>query len=248
MMKLLLDYLPTHRFPIPGRIQPPAGYVGFCVSYPKSGRTWLRVMLHAVQLRLRFTHAGSEGPHNFRGPWRFGGKVVFLHRDPLDTVVSNYFHVTKRRQFTPDWRDCSMSDFVRSRLGIVRIMDFNTTWLRALRTRSATIVTYEQMRADPGAVLRLLLHSFDQTVDDETIQLAVAAGSFDIMRQQETAGNKYNDVQLNLRDPSDPETYKVRRGIVGGYRDYLSAEDIEYCRKVIGRYPAFGDIGQRRVA
>jgi hypothetical protein len=205
-------------------------------------------MLHAIQLRLRFTHAGSEMHGQFRRPWRFGGKLVFLHRDPLDTLVSNYFHVTRRCKFTPDWRDRSMSDFVRSRLGIVRIMDFNTAWLRALRTRSATIITYELMREDPGAVLGLLLRSFDRTVDDEMIQRAVATGSFDTMRKQEVAGKEYYGVRLNPRDASDPETYKVRRGIVGGYRDYLSSDDVEYCRKVIGRYPAFDDITSARVA
>jgi hypothetical protein len=26
----------------------------------------------------------------------------------------------------------------------------------------------------------------------------------------------------------DPESFKVRRGKVGGYREYLSAEDLEY--------------------
>jgi hypothetical protein len=33
-----------------------------------------------------------------------------------------------------------------------------------------------------------------------------------------------------LRTPSsaDPESFKVRKGRVGGFRDYLSPEDIEY--------------------
>ena len=29
-------------------------------------------------------------------------------------------------------------------------------------------------------------------------------------------------------DPTDPETFKVRKGKVGGYVDYLDAKEIEY--------------------
>jgi len=33
---------------------------------------------------------------------------------------------------------------------------------------------------------------------------------------------------LQPADASDPESYKVRRGEIGGYRHYLSAADIAY--------------------
>jgi hypothetical protein len=50
------------------------------------------------------------------------------------------------------------------------------------------------------------------------------------------------------KDRSNPESYKVRRAKVGGYRDYFSAEEIAKVDEVIrqGLSPAFGylDSGQ----
>jgi hypothetical protein len=34
--------------------------------------------------------------------------------------------------------------------------------------------------------------------------------------------------KLKPGDKNDPESYKTRRGKVGGYIDYLSSEEIEY--------------------
>ena len=52
---------------------------GLMVSFPKSGRTWVRVMLDSVNCKLRYTHDGSDLP------------LLFLHRDPRDTAVSGFF-------------------------------------------------------------------------------------------------------------------------------------------------------------
>ena len=71
------------------------------VSFPKSGRTWLRVMLDDIALKARFSHDGSD--HVFRRSFseldadksRYAqDSVLLLVRDPRDTVVSGYFQVT----------------------------------------------------------------------------------------------------------------------------------------------------------
>jgi hypothetical protein len=36
----------------------------------------------------------------------------------------------------------------------------------------------------------------------------------------------FNSAGLSRADPDDPESFRVRRGIVGGYKDYLSAEQV----------------------
>jgi len=35
----------------------------------------------------------------------------------------------------------------------------------------------------------------------------------------------------------NPDSAKLRRGVVGGYVDYLSADDIEYCNKHLKNIP-----------
>jgi hypothetical protein len=36
---------------------------------------------------------------------------------------------------------------------------------------------------------------------------------------------------LRPSDKDDPESYKVRRGKIGGYKDYLNKKDLEYVQK-----------------
>jgi len=39
----------------------------------------------------------------------------------------------------------------------------------------------------------------------------------------------------------DPESFKVRRGKVGGYQEYLSVEDLQYAAKALAQLnPLFG--------
>ncbi len=41
-------------------------------------------------------------------------------------------------------------------------------------------------------------------------------------------------------DPQDPESFKMRRGEIGGYKRYLSAADVEYVEERIRRnLPSF---------
>jgi hypothetical protein len=42
-------------------------------------------------------------------------------------------------------------------------------------------------------------------------------------------------------DPRDPESFKVRRGKIGGFADYLSQDDQEYAAAALARLdPRFG--------
>src|SRR5258705_13162287 len=107
------------------------------VSFPKSGRTWLRVMLDDVGAKAGFTHDGSD--HQLRQPLaaleadksRYkGASVLLLVRDPRDTAVSGYFQVTRRLKIS----DATVSDVLRDeRHGIKKICHFNLLWFAAAR-------------------------------------------------------------------------------------------------------------------
>src|SRR5262249_15835373 len=105
------------------------------VSFPKSGRTWLRVMLDDVGAKAAFTPDGSD--HPLRQPWaalqadksRYkGGSILLLVRDPRDTAVSGYFQVTRRLKLS----NASISEVLRDeRHGIKKICHFNLQWFAA---------------------------------------------------------------------------------------------------------------------
>ena len=68
--------------------------VATLVSFPKSGRTWVRVMLDRLDLPISYNHDGSQYAlsKDFRnlkptqGNYQ-GERIVFLHRDPRDTAA-----------------------------------------------------------------------------------------------------------------------------------------------------------------
>ena len=210
------------------------------VSFPKSGRTWLRFMLDQLGLSPRFTHENADRRasleyirENIRlSPYK---RVIFLHRNPLDTVVSFYNHTAfvKDWPYAPDELPGSLSEFLRHpRMGIRYILEFNKAWLESAdRFDEFLPVQYEELRANPVAGLRRIV-DFCRVVkvSDRDIEKAVEAGEFGRMRRLEESG------KLAKRYPgtfakagSDPRGRKVRAGKVGNYREALSQQDIDYC-------------------
>ena len=50
-----------------------------------------------------------------------------------------------------------------------------------------------------------------------------------------------NTEALRPKDAADPDSYKVRRGKVGGFADYLAASDIEYLNRIVATLdPRYG--------
>jgi hypothetical protein len=167
--------------------------------------------------------------------------VVFLSRDPRDMAVSYYFEKTVR-----GGRDVgTMSDFVRSpEYGVERIACVNLTWLERGSGLPAFLpITYEEARANPTAVLRGILAFVGADLSEARIKQVVAENTFEKMRQREGSGEYDERYGRDLKAirPNDPESFKVRRGKIGGYLDYLSAEDIAYCEEVLVRHRYFDD-------
>jgi hypothetical protein len=236
----------------------------FILSYPKCGRTWVRLMLGRYLLRgeagdpLKLFDITRRNPalptievsHDDYPHWKpytslhmdkamYRGKtVIFLVRDPRDVLVSYYFQYTRRgdRELANDsgFRG-TLSEFIRHPIGGLRsLVGFYNIWARQ-RTVPATfhLLRYEELRADPaGAFSKLLRLLGLPDYGAAAIQDALDFGRFENMRRLEETGALGN---VRLRPPADgdPEGFKVRRGIVGGYRDYLSEEDLRHIDAVL---------------
>jgi hypothetical protein len=236
------------------------------VSFPKSGRTWLRVMLGkalceqfhlpealmldtyrmteaAGLLRVRFTHdyaSIKRGCHYAELPAdksRFRDKkVIFLVRNIKDVLVSCYFQATLR-QATSDLGNFtgSISDFVRSdRFGAKKIVTFYNIWhANQAVPAEFLLVSYEDMHRDAAQVLRQTLHVIGfPDPDPAVVAAAVEYARFSNLRAVESQ-NQFRHVILRPADASDHESYKLRRGVMKGYRDYLSKADIQYIDGVV---------------
>ena len=243
----------------------------YVVSFPKSGRTWLRtIMGTALQLQFGTREVDPTSVHHM---WEFDRNIprfVFTHdvnahlteakrvswageryrnkttlllvRDPCDTIVSLYFEMTKRVHAY----DGSISDFIRQDTGgIASLVAFLNEWIRNFdKLERGLLLTYEDLHARPvetvGAALRF---AGVEGVEDEVIVRALELSSFEAMQRMERSGSVAH-VRLRPGDPADPQSFKVRSGKIGGFREHLEPEDCEFLARYVGaqldtRFPGY---------
>jgi Sulfotransferase domain len=163
-------------------------------------------------------------------------KIILLVRDPRDCFVSLYLQMTRRDPSADAaWKQKSVSELLRDKkFGIRAIIRAMNDWLDEFAGRKDfAIVRYEALRAAPAEHFRSLLALISEPTPDISIfHEALEFSRFENMQKLEAAG-VFDSKILHPGDVRDPESFKVRRGKVGGYREYLSIEDQEYAAKVL---------------
>src|SRR5438552_16131252 len=158
-------------------------------------------------------------------------KIVLLVRDPRDCFVSLYVQMTRRDRGAPtEFKRKTVSDLLRDKkFGVCAIIKTMNAWLNEFSDRDDfTIIRYESLREFPRENFRTLLAVLGETTPDVSIfQAALDFSEFENMKKMEAAA-AFDSKLLRPGDVRDPESFKVRRGKVGGYREYLSAEGQEY--------------------
>lgn len=168
---------------------------------------------------------------------------ALLVRDPRDVVVSLFFHMKKRGQVNRRWKPDTLQDLVRNPdFGFAAICRLMNSWYQEWGGSDRfKLFRYEDARAEPVRVLREWLQFYGvQNVDEEALAHAVAFSDFNAAREREAA-SAANDNLISARNVADGDSFKARRGKVGGFADYLDAEDIAFCDAVMSKLaPVFG--------
>jgi hypothetical protein len=160
---------------------------------------------------------------------------VLIARDPRDLIVSLYFHMTKReskRRFVG-----SISSMMRHEtLGINNIVSIMNAWMCEWgECENLLLLRYEDCRKDPTAHFSNLLGFIGcNHIDERAFNYAIDNSSFDNMKLLESGG-QVDSSMLTPGKKEDPDSYKVRRGLVGGYRDYISTPDMDYLDESVRR-------------
>jgi len=170
--------------------------------------------------------------------------IVLLARDPRDAVVSYFVQLTRRNPATPrEIKELPIHELLRHpRLGIAVKVEVMNGWLEEFGDRSDfSIVRYEELRSDPSRAFHQLLRAIgEKEIDEAVFGPALDFSDFRNMQKLEAAG-EFGSKILQPRDREDRETFKVRQGKVGGFREYLSAEDQSYAAQVCAALdPRFG--------
>jgi hypothetical protein len=249
------------------------------VSYGKSGRTWLRVLLsHVYHARCNLPEAAVLSHDNFhrRNPSvprvffthdnyirdytghrrpidDYGNnRVVLLVRHPADVAISLYFQWRFRMKlskkslndYPPHGADVTPEQFMREpRWGLDRIIDFMNLWARDIPAfEHLHLVRYEDLRTDTSGTLEALLTFLGTSATEAEIRGAIEFGSVENMRKLEQQGGFQGGGRMKPRDKDNPDSYKVRRAKVGGWRDYFDDAMVEWVEQRVNDTldPCFG--------
>jgi hypothetical protein len=244
---------------------------GVIVSFGKSGRTWLRVMLsrfyqvkygigerHLIGFdnlhkknraipKLFFTHDNYlkdyTGNRDSKADF-YDKKVVLLIRNPLDVAVSQFFQWKYRmrpgkkalNQYPEHGSDIEIYDFLMDPdAGLAKIIDYLNLWAsEAGKIKDLLIVRYEDMRSNTGEVLEKIVTFLGTPGDQDQIQEAVRFASVENMRNMETKRTFWlSGSRMVAKDKSNPNSFKVRKAKVGGYRDYFDDRQIQTLNQLV---------------
>jgi alcohol sulfotransferase len=243
------------------------------VSFGKSGRTWLRVMIsHLFRVmyglpdnailgfdnfhnlnrsvpKIFFTHDNYikdfTGDYETKQPF-YGKRVILLARDPRDVAVSQFFQWKFRikptkvaiNNYPPMGSDISLFDFVTGDNGgsMQAVSDYLNLWAKeADKVQHFHLVRYEDLRAEPHRELRKLLDFMQVDASEEHVNAAVDYSSYENMKKMESKQQfRLAGGRMMPRDKDNPNSYKVRRAKVGGYRDYFTDEEVEVIDRKLG--------------
>jgi alcohol sulfotransferase len=235
------------------------------VSFGKSGRTWLRVMMsHLFRVmyqlpenailgfdnfhnlnksvpKIFFTHDNYikdfTGDFDTKKPF-YDKRVILLARDPRDVAVSQFFQWKFRvkptkvaiNNYPPRGSDISLYDFVTGDNGgsMEAVSNYLNLWAReADKLDNFLLVRYEDLRKAPHDQLRRMLDFMRVDATESQVNAAVDYSSYENMKKMESKQQfRLAGGRMMPRDKDNPDSYKVRRAKVGGYRDYFNDEEV----------------------
>lgn len=164
----------------------------------------------------------------------FRKKIILLVRDPRDTVVSYFHHVTHRSE-RPMVFD-NLSEFIRDPLyGIKRILKFYEIWNRnRWLPKDFLILRYEDCVMDGiASLIKVIGFIGSEEINPEQLDRIYNFSRADNMRKLEKNGKI--DGMRNFGN--DNNSLKVRKAKIGSYKNEMNESDITFCNRLMRFLP-----------
>lgn len=216
----------------------------FIVAYPKSGTTWMQMILYQLTTdgRMTLNHIDDFSPHleeSFvdSGRWindvpkpriikshleykkapKGPGRYIYVMRNGLDVAVSFYHQLLHR---DPGSFAEFFEQFINGRVPYGSWFAHVKEWTDNPDRLNVLLVSYEDLVSDLEASVRKICTFCDIEVPAEEWPRIIHNCSFGFMKQHESKFNLAMRVGAQRR--SAPEL--IRQGGVGGWRSYMDTE------------------------
>ncbi len=164
-------------------------------------------------------------------------KTILLVRDPRDVAVSQFFQWKFRMRpqkksmnnYPEHDAHISVYDFVQHPgKGLNHIIDFMNAWGRELdEIDNLLVVRYEDLRGDAKVEMARVIEFLGIIPRDDYLSDMVEFASVENLRKKERENYFWRSgSRVQAKDVNDPNTYKVRKAKVGGYRDYFDDNQV----------------------
>ena len=179
-------------------------------------------------------------------------KTVLLVRNPMDVAVSQFFQWKYRMRpekkamnnYPEHDADISVYDFVKHEgQGLPHIIDFMNAWVRELpNIKELLVVRYEDLRAAPEQEMARIVDFLGLVPNDDFLRDTAEFASVENLRKKEQENYFWRSgSRVQAKDVNDPNTFKVRKAKVGGYRDNFTDEQCEQLDAMVATLdPVFG--------
>ena len=160
-------------------------------------------------------------------------KVILLVRDPRDAIVSRYHQ--HKDEIAQKLGTQSLDSYVCQGDDLAAYIQFYNDWhIHRDSAKALLVVRYEDMKLDTFQAIQRIVDFLELSVTSAEINESIDHASFRNMRKMEVEGSVQVRTQvMSARDFTNPESFKVRRGAVGGYKAELSPESITFVDSVI---------------
>ena len=151
------------------------------------------------------------------------GKIVSLHRNPLDTIVSRYFYTWANRAEKEHLYSSPIDVIDKVLNKYMRHYNF----MKKLSIKKSNIIriSYEMMITNPFITFNIVLNWLNIPINIEKLLLAINFASFKNVRMEEELNGKA------IHSPDGYKGYFTRSGKIGQWRTYFSEEHYKYIVK-----------------
>jgi hypothetical protein len=224
------------------------------LSFPKSGRTWLRTLIgkyYELEFGIEFSIELDKIEKN-KGYQKFfffhelneyyfskPKKNIFLIRDPKDVVVSYFHQITKREKkaivIKKPIYSKNIANFIKDfDFGIPYITYYLNKLNVEIKKNRGMVLTYEALHKNTYEEVEKMFNFCNIRINKKNLKLAIEFSKFENMKKLEK-NNSFKSKRFSTYKFEDNNFFKVRKGKIAGYTEELSLRDIKYVNTYLNK-------------